>query len=265
MRGRKAIPPRLSGGLAVADDYARAHPQLGSLRTITLPLEVGLQSCLDGRDLIVDIGCGEGGTLAAVREQTSVRRVLGLDLSFRRARISAERGFPALVADALRLPLPDASAALVICRHVIEHVEDDADLLREIGRVLRSGGYCYLETPLRLPGAWYPHRNVAGRWVLDPTHLREYSTVGELEELLVANGLLAESVSLRPIRFPLVHFLYRVVVRRRPRSRLVRRLLDTERPAVRIPRYREIQVLARRVDASQEHVVTGPGWVKMVM
>ena len=45
------------------------------------------------------------------------------------------------------LPFPDSSFELVVCLEGIEHVERQADLLREASRVLAKGGVLVLSTP----------------------------------------------------------------------------------------------------------------------
>ncbi|MFL6076974.1 MAG: class I SAM-dependent methyltransferase [Mycobacteriales bacterium] len=51
-------------------------------------------------------------------------------------------------ADLTRLPFPDSRFALVVCGHVLEHVDDDRAALREVCRVLRPGGLALLLIPI---------------------------------------------------------------------------------------------------------------------
>jgi SAM-dependent methyltransferase len=63
------------------------------------------------------------------------------------------------------LPFPDDSLDLVILDNVLEHVTDQTGTLREINRVLRSGGLLYMVTPkpLSLYSLWNdPHYDLAG-------------------------------------------------------------------------------------------------------
>jgi SAM-dependent methyltransferase len=46
--------------------------------------------------------------------------------------------------------IPDGSFDVVICCHVIEHVDDDAKAMKEIYRVLKAGGFAVLQVPLAL-------------------------------------------------------------------------------------------------------------------
>jgi SAM-dependent methyltransferase len=227
--------------------YARAHPQLGSGAALS-PLLVNLVESLGPTDVVVDLGCGEGRTLRGVRMTANAAFVAGIDLSFLRASVSKADGFSTLVADGLALPIRRRSVALVICRNVIEHVEDDALLLREITRVLSKGGALYLETAIRLPGAWYPYRNESGERVLDPTHVREYRSVHQVTDLLRSEALRPVDQRLTSILFPVPHLIDHVLRALRVRRRKPGRLPDW--PAVGVPRYREIQVVARRATRS---------------
>jgi len=51
-------------------------------------------------------------------------------------------------ADITQIPYPDASFDAVLCNHVLEHVPDDGKALRELFRVLRSGGFAVLQHPI---------------------------------------------------------------------------------------------------------------------
>ena len=54
---------------------------------------------------------------------------------------------PDLVGDIHRLPLPDSSLEAVICIAVLEHVEEPQKAMKEIYRVLKPGGFCFIYVP----------------------------------------------------------------------------------------------------------------------
>lgn len=53
-------------------------------------------------------------------------------------------------ANILSLPFDDASFDLVICSHVLEHIDDDATAMSELRRVTRKDGATLIQVPLRL-------------------------------------------------------------------------------------------------------------------
>ena len=54
---------------------------------------------------------------------------------------------PDIVGDIHALPFPDNSIDAIVCIAVLEHVEEPQKAVREIYRVLKPGGYCYLYAP----------------------------------------------------------------------------------------------------------------------
>jgi SAM-dependent methyltransferase len=226
------------------EDYAQKHPQLGTHSLSSRLLEAALRMApVPG--WIIDIGCGEGGTLMSLSQREGLNPTLGIELSAHRAGVAAERGLQVLVADGDSLPIPNGCASLIISRHVIEHVEEDVRSLAEMRRVLGQDGLLYLETPLRQRGAWYFYRNAANQWVLDPTHKREYRRVSDLETACLQAGLIPLYANVGPIRFPVMHILHRILSFNRPAKTKMAERLDNARTALRVPRYKEIQLLAR--------------------
>jgi len=50
--------------------------------------------------------------------------------------------------DIQNMPLEDESFDVVICNHVLEHVDDDVKAMKEIYRVLKKGGWAILQVPI---------------------------------------------------------------------------------------------------------------------
>lgn len=79
-----------------------------------------------------------------------------------------------IVGDAMQLPFSDNFFDLVVCNHVYEHVPDSQVLMREIFRVLKSGGFCYfaagnkysiIEGHYKLPFlSWLP-KSIANKYM----------------------------------------------------------------------------------------------------
>ncbi len=51
--------------------------------------------------------------------------------------------------DITHIDKPDSSFDLIICFHVLEHVEDDRAAMRELYRVLKGGGKILIQTPFK--------------------------------------------------------------------------------------------------------------------
>lgn len=64
--------------------------------------------------------------------------------------------------DVADIPYPDHTFAAVYCSHVLEHVSDDRQALREFFRVLRPGGWAILLVPITAP------RTIEDPSVIDP-------------------------------------------------------------------------------------------------
>jgi len=152
---------------------------------------------------LADFGCGDGAILFDLQQRgllNKVNNIIAIDLSevrlerVRKHIINAKT----ICSDVCNVKeLKDNQLHLVICTQVIEHVEDDKKLLNEIYRVLRLGGYLYISSVVKKWYGWYFYR-CDGKWVLDPTHLREYSSSTEFRDLLTDNGfkILEQKLSL---------------------------------------------------------------------
>lgn len=54
---------------------------------------------------------------------------------------------PDIVGDIHKLPMPDNSVDAITCMSVLEHVEEPMQAVREMYRVLKPGGFCYIYVP----------------------------------------------------------------------------------------------------------------------
>lgn len=226
------------------DDYAQLYPQIDNELDVPVLLRTAL-ALVEGRRL-VDVGCGEGGLLDAVRAEVgSSWHLTGFEISAHRGERARERGHDVLVSEDGQVPLPEGTMDIVASTHVVEHVPDDAAYVRELARLARPGGVVYLETPLKLSGAWYFRRNPQGGWVLDPTHLREYRSAEEVRRLVEQAGLTLLSEDITPISYPLVA-AEDVLLRLLKRPQRTGRPQGIRAARINIPRYRQIAVLAQK-------------------
>ncbi|HYC83589.1 MAG TPA: methyltransferase domain-containing protein [Chryseosolibacter sp.] len=67
--------------------------------------------------------------------------------------------------DIHRIPFPDGSFDVVLCNHVLEHVDNDLQAMGEIARVLRPGGFAILQVPFFHP---VPETTFEDKSITDP-------------------------------------------------------------------------------------------------
>jgi len=112
-------------------------------RLLTFGLDVGWRRRtvrelhLPAGSRVFDLACGTGDLCRELRREGY--RPVGFDFAFgmlEHARTDA----PLVQADALRLPVADASADGITCGFALRNVVSLADLFGELGRVVRSGG-----------------------------------------------------------------------------------------------------------------------------
>ncbi|WP_369386739.1 methyltransferase domain-containing protein [Streptomyces sp. CG1] len=101
---------------------------------------------------VLDVGCGTGRVLPALRAQVGARGVvLGVDLTPAMLTAAAREGRAGdgslLLADACRLPLPAGAVDGVFSAGLIDHVPDPAAALREWARVTTADGVLLLFHP----------------------------------------------------------------------------------------------------------------------
>ena len=85
--------------------------------------------------------------------------------------------------DIHQMPFADGSFDVVLCNHVLEHVQDDIQAMREICRVLRPGGWAILQIPFfkPVPAQTFSDDSVTGkrereRLFGQADHVRRYGT-----------------------------------------------------------------------------------------
>ena len=94
---------------------------------------------------VLDIGSGTGVLLPFLTRVVGVEgRIVAVDLSKKMLLRAKAKGFPAIVdyiqMDALAIPLFDDCVDLAMCNSAFPHFDDKAGTLREIARVLKTGG-----------------------------------------------------------------------------------------------------------------------------
>lgn len=90
-------------------------------------------------DSVLEVGCGEGSILYWLSKWNFSKNLHGIEISSSGVNIIKTKNIENLqsiqIFDGYKIPFPDKHFDLIICSHVMEHVEHERTLLREIQRV----------------------------------------------------------------------------------------------------------------------------------
>lgn len=157
---------------------------------------------------ILDVGCGEGYVLLKVHELLPNIFPVGLDVSITRL-IRAKRkckGCDLIRASASALPCRKKAFEASICSELIEHVQNDKKVMKEIARctkwlILTTPNYLTLENSF-----WMKVGRIPGYGASD--HVREY-TYDSLMCLLKTSGFIIKQFDTLGFYLPFKHLIWR--------------------------------------------------------
>jgi SAM-dependent methyltransferase len=146
-------------------------------------------------DVVVDVGCGDGGAASFCARQGAQIILADVDaprLAATAARVREAGGtrVELHVTDASPLPIASGTATRVICTEVLEHVDDPAAFAAELARIGRPGAL-YLIT---VPGTAQEHvqeRLAPPSYFEKPNHIRIFAEA-EFHETIEKAGLVIE-------------------------------------------------------------------------
>ncbi|MET8720038.1 class I SAM-dependent methyltransferase [Streptomyces misionensis] len=135
---------RLAGSAYRSDRDLAARQSLYRWQTPRYDLPGIVAEHLSGvRGHVVDIGCGNGKFIQRLRDDRPDLTLLGLDIA---PGILVGVPGPVAVADATRLPLATASVDAALALHMLYHVPDIPQAVRELSRVLARDGLVIAST-----------------------------------------------------------------------------------------------------------------------
>lgn len=140
------------------------------------------------RDIIVDIGSGNGKKLASIGSSAKKKYAIdfGVNVEFFKEHYPECITFDLNLENSNRDQLPDIDwkASVVICADVIEHLRSPAGLIDCLKHIYDAGGIIVLSTPDREKLHGYLHDGPP----VNPAHVREW-TLAELVNLFKAHGM----------------------------------------------------------------------------
>ena len=181
---------------------------------------------MSGKKRILEIGCGRGFYLKALKEISPKIEITGVDLNPKYLEIAKKyvdnKEVKIIKGNAIKLEFKENSFDGLIASEILEHIKDDKKVLKEIRRLLKPGGEVIISVPNKeYPFLWDPlnwclerfFRThvpkkiwwLAGIWA---GHIRLYSE-DELIKKVKESGLIIEKVW-RKTKYcwPFSHFLF---------------------------------------------------------
>lgn len=133
---------------------------------------------------LLDIGCGNGQALQCMGELGW--RVQGVDFDSQAVQIAQKKGLEVRLGSLGDQAFPSNSIDAITMSHLIEHVHDPLELLKECRRILKPGGRLVMVTPNS--GSW-GHQRFGASWMhLDPPRHLHIFNEQSLRELTVTAG-----------------------------------------------------------------------------
>lgn len=188
---------------STVDSTKRVDPFLLGLHDATLSgwyrdarNELFLGFPISADDIVLDVGCGDGGTISFCAKRGAHVILADIDaaqIAAAQARLkdSKARKTETYVTDSDPLPLGDATASRVICMETLEHVDDPVQVMSELVRVGKSGARYLLTVPDPVGENLQKHLAPA-LYFEKPNHLRIFER-GAFGALVENAGLIIES------------------------------------------------------------------------
>lgn len=139
---------------------------------------------------ILDVGCGEGETIAQLKRSKVGKTYEGIDNSGDAIKIGKKiyQGINIKLADIYKLPYRDNSFDLLVCTEVLEHLENPKKALSELRRV--SAKYILLSVPNE--PFFFLANLLRGKYLRrfgnHPEHINQWTNIG-FKKFLSKNGL----------------------------------------------------------------------------
>jgi len=140
----------ISGNVKTAyDQFYNGHDEVWRMMSAKYKAQHIMEVCKGlSFDTVLEVGAGDGSILKILSDNNFAPRYEAVEISDSGVQYIQSRGIKSLQAvqlfDGYKLPYADNSIDLIILSHVLEHVEHERILLREIKRVAK---YCVIEVP----------------------------------------------------------------------------------------------------------------------
>ena len=191
-------------------------------------------------DRVLDVGSGGGTFLWSIGRYTEAIGY-GLELSASRVRMTS-RIAPdsrAVRGDASKAPFLPESFDLISCSQVIEHIHDREEFMSCLYALLKPSGLLLVSSVRRARYRLYYLRDESGRIVLESSHVHEFDSLDEFNQLVVDGESQIMHTIEYQVRFSILDFflrrLHRIVRTSFTRNIAAKETMVRVRKATRIP------------------------------
>jgi len=135
---------------------------------------------------VLEAGCGTGNVLRVLEAECGSEAVTGMDLFEEGLRFARQRTRCRLVLGDIHQPPFDFQFDLIGMFDVLEHLDNDIQVLRDLNRLLLTGRYLMLTVPA--------HMSLWSYFDAASCHRRRYA-LGELQQKLLSTGFAVDFIS----------------------------------------------------------------------
>lgn len=152
---------------------------------------------------MVDIGSGDGNLAMILANKKNVQLDV-TDISQKRLdrikEVTKNKLNKYIQDDITKSKLKSNHYDFVNSEMVMEHVPSDKKMVKEVFRILKKDGYFRITTVFKDKFSFWFYRN-NDNWVIDPTHVREYTSEKEMKRMFEKEGLKVESIKKSRLTF----------------------------------------------------------------
>ena len=115
---------------------SRAIKNANKIKSI-IPKNINLYN----RDIFVDIGCGDGSITSEIAKIYKFKKTIGVDVeNWFDTYTNKNTNIKMVITDGKTINIKDNSVDVILCNHVLHHIENLNEMLDEIARIIKKDG-----------------------------------------------------------------------------------------------------------------------------